>query len=276
VILSRTALIYDFDGTLARGNVQEHSFLPELGIPTKEFWGRVKELARQHDSDEILTYMWHMLDLARSRGLTVTRHDLETHGRNTPLFAGLGTWFDRINEYGRLHRLGVEHYIISSGNREIIKGSSISGQFRDIYASKFIFSDSGEAVWPGVGINYTNKTQFLFRINKGVDNIWDNEAVNRWIPLRDRPVPFERMIFFGDGDTDIPAMKMVRHQGGYSIAVFDPAQWEDPRSQEKLHKLIAEDRVHFVAPADYREGSQLEVITKGILGRVALDLGYRE
>lgn len=275
VVGARTALIYDFDGTLARGNVQEHSFFPEMGISKEEFWGDVTRLAREHDSDPILIYMWHMLEVARSNGTPITRVDLEEHGRQTPLFDGLDEWFEDIKGFGEERGLQIEHYIISSGNLEMIEGSPISSQFEEIYASKYIYDDAGEAVWPGVGINYTNKTQFLFRINKGVDNIWDNEAVNRWIPMDERPVPFSRMIFFGDGDTDIPSMKMVRQQGGHSIAVFDPKAWEDPRSQEKLYRLIAENRVHFVAPADYRDGSQLSVITKGILGRLALDLGFR-
>ena len=165
--------------------------------------------------------------------------------------------------------LGLEHYIVSSGNLELIQGSAIAERFCRVYASQFIFNEDGEAIWPGLAINYTNKTQFLFRINKGVDNNWDNEAVNRWVPMHKRPVPFERMIFFGDGDTDIPSMKMVRHQGGHSIAVFDPADFDANRSQEKIYKLIAEDRVHFVAPADYSAGSQLDVITRGILSRIA-------
>jgi hypothetical protein len=130
-------------------------------------------------------------------------------------------------------------------------------------------------VWPGVAINYTTKTQFLFRINKGVTSSWDDAAVNRWQPMNERPVPFTRMIFIGDGDTDIPSMKMVRHQGGYSIAVYDEADWPQQRSKEKLHRLIAEDRAHFVAPANYSDGSQLDVIVRGILGRFAIDAGYR-
>ncbi len=274
-VRARTALIYDFDGTLARGNVQEHSFLPEMGISKEEFWGDVGRLAREHDSDVTLTYLWHMLEVARSNGTPITRVDLEEHGRQTPLFDGLDEWFDDIKGFGEERGLQIEHYIISSGNLEMIQGSPIASQFEEIYASKFIYDDAGEAVWPGLAINYTSKTQFLFRINKGVANIWDNEAVNRWIPMDERPVPFSRMIFFGDGDTDIPSMKMVRQQGGHSIAVFDPKAWEDPRSQEKIYRLISEDRVHFVAPADYRDGSQLSVITKGILGRLALDLGFR-
>jgi hypothetical protein len=130
-------------------------------------------------------------------------------------------------------------------------------------------------MWPGLAINYTTKTQFLFRINKGIANSWDNDAVNRWQPMSDRPVPFSRMIFIGDGDTDIPSMKMVRHQGGQAIGVYDPKKWGEAKSQERLYKLIAEDRANFVAAADYGEASQLEIIVKGIVGRFARDAGYR-
>jgi len=272
----RTALVYDFDGTLARGNVQEHSFMPEMGVSKAEFWSEVKELTKQHDADEILTYMWHMLRIAEDHEVTITAEMLAKHGRETPLFDGLDTWFERINQYGRDRGLAIEHYIVSSGNHEIISGSSIVKNFKAVYASKFIYDDEGAAIWPGVAINYTTKTQFLFRINKGIENTWDNKRINRWIPMDERPVPFSRMVFLGDGDTDIPSMKMVRHQGGHSIAVFDPESWESDRSQERIYNLIAEDRVHFVAPADYQDKSQLAVTVKGILGRIARDAGYRE
>lgn len=265
---ARTALVYDFDGTLARGNVQEHSFLPEVDVSKEDFWSEVKRRTREHDADEILMYMDHMLEVAFDSGLQVTRDMLRAHGRRTPLFEGLDTWFERINDFGRERGLDIEHYIISSGNLELIEGSPISEHFTRIFASKFILDVDGEAVRPGVAINYTTKTQFLFRINKGIDNTWDNAAVNRWMPLSDRPVPFNRMIFFGDGDTDIPSMKMVRHQGGYAIAVFDPEDFSATRSQEKIYRLIAEDRVHYVAPADYRKGSQLDVIARGILEKM--------
>lgn len=144
-----------------------------------------------------------------------------------------------------------------------------------------LYDDQGHATWPAAVINYTTKTQFLFRINKGVETYWNDDEVNRWVPMEDRPIPFQRMIYIGDGDTDIPSMKMVRHQGGHSIAVFDPKQWDsaDPREREqtktKAHNLIAEDRAHFVLPADYRDGSQLDVTVKGVLGRVARDAGRR-
>ncbi|MEK9501704.1 HAD family hydrolase [Gaopeijia maritima] len=271
----RTALVYDFDGTLARGNVQEHSFIPEIGLSKEDFWSEVKRRTKHHDADEILVYMHYMLEAAFESGHPITREALEAHGKSTPLFDGLDTWFERINEYGARQGLEIEHYIISSGNLEFIRGSEITQHFRQIFASKFMFDEDDEAIGPALAINYTNKTQYLFRINKGIDNAWDNDAVNRWIPLDDRPVPFNRMIFFGDGATDIPSMKMVRHQGGCSIAVFDPEAFSKVASQDKIHRLIAEDRVHYVAPADYSEGSQLEVITKGALGRIAREAGSR-
>jgi hypothetical protein len=271
---ARTALIYDFDGTLARGNVQEHTFIPELGIGVDEFWSEVKRVAEQHDSDEVLTYMWLLLQEATARGLSVTREDFARHGRTTPLFDGVDSWFSRINAYGESRGLALEHYIISSGTHEMIEGCRISGEFTRIYASRFIYDESGKAVWPGVAINYTNKTQFLFRINKGIENTWDNSRINKYMPEEQRPVPFSRMVFLGDGETDIPSMKMVRHQGGHSIAVFDPAKWNEPRTQAHVYRLIAEDRAHFTVPADYREGSHLDVTMKGVLGRIARREGY--
>jgi hypothetical protein len=142
-------------------------------------------------------------------------------------------------------------------------------KFKNVFASRFIYDSAGHATWPGVAINYTTKTQFLFRINKGIPNTWDNATINRWMPMEERPVPFSRMIFIGDGETDIPSMKMVRLQGGHSIAVFDPKRFGELSFQEKVYRLIAEDRVHFVAPADYKQGNQLDVTVKGILALIS-------
>jgi hypothetical protein len=269
---ARTALIYDFDGTLARGNIQEHSFIPKLGVDASSFWSEVRESAKEHDADEILTYMWRMLELAKAKGIPITKAALKEHGQQAPLFDGLATWFERIEQYGSPRGLEIEHYVISSGIYEMICGCSVFERFKRVYASKFIYNKLGEAIWPGVAINYTTKTQFLFRINKGIDNTWDNQQINRWIPMAERPVPFERIVFIGDGETDIPSMKMVRYQGGHSIAVYDPARG----ATDNIYRLISEDRVHFVAPADYSEDSQLEVTIKGILGRVARNVGFRE
>jgi phosphoserine phosphatase len=275
---TRAAIVYDFDGTLAQGNIQEHSLIPELlGLGVDEFWAEVGREKRTHDADEILIYMRLMLEKARARGIAITRELLREHGSAAPLFPGLDTWFSRINAHARERGLCLEHYVISSGNEEMIRGCSIVGNFRKVFASRFVYDQQGHASWPAVAINYTTKTQFLFRINKGVDNSWDNEAVNRWQPMNQRRVPFTRMIFIGDGETDIPCMKMVRHQGGYSIAVYDRAKWESAqdselrqKAQERVFRLIAEDRVHFVAAGDYRDGSQLEITVKGILGRIAV------
>ncbi len=278
----RAALIYDFDGTLAPGNIQEHSLLPKyLGVRVPEFWGRVADEKREHDADEILVYLRLILEAARRVGLPITREVLAHHGGFTPFFDGVEAWFQRINTHAQQRGLLLEHYVVSSGNEEMIRGSRIGRNFRTVYASRYLYDESGVAIWPAVAVNYTTKTQYLFRINKGVDNAWDNEPVNRWIPMHERPVPFERMIYLGDGDTDIPSMKMVRHQGGHSIAVFDPLKWEapDPTEREKFKKkaynLIAEDRAHFVVPADYRDGSQLDITVKGILGRICRDSGWR-
>jgi haloacid dehalogenase-like hydrolase len=173
----------------------------------------VKAKAKQHDADEILVYMWRMLEVARDKQKAVTRDLLVEHGRKTPLFAGVETWFDRIDAYAANAGLTLEHYVISSGIEEMIAGCKIYGAFKKVFASRFIYDDKGVAIWPGVAVNYTTKTQFLFRINKGIPNTYDNAEINKWMPLDERPVPFTRMIYIGDGETDIPAMKMVRHQG---------------------------------------------------------------
>ena len=273
---TRAAIVYDFDGTLAGGNIQERTFLPELGITNpKVFWDEVKKEAEDRDCDEVLIYMWLMLERAKRQGIAVTQEMLRQHGCQAALFPGVETWFDRIGAYARELGLDLRHYVISSGTHEMISGCPIKDKLDGIYASRFIYDADGKAIWPGLAINYTSKTQFLFRINKGVPNSWDNDSVNRWIPMQERSVPFERMLFIGDGDTDIPSMKMVRHQGGYSIAVFDPQKFHEPKSQKHLYNLIAEDRVNFVAPANYDDGTQLDVTVKGILGRFAREARSR-
>lgn len=268
----RTAIVYDFDGTLAPGNIQEHSLIPEHLRGTKEeFWKLVAEEKKAHDADEILVYMRLLLTKAVALGAPLTRSILQQHGSKTPLFEGVSEWFDRIDAHGDERGLAIEHYVISSGNEEMIEGTSIANRFRKIFASRYQYDDTDHAQWPAVAINYTSKTQFLFRINKGVDNSWDHEPVNRWVPPDERPIPFSRIIYLGDGDTDIPSMKMVRHQGGHSVAVFDPERWAKRELQNKVYNLIAEDRAHFVVPADYTDGSQLDITIKGILGRIARD-----
>ncbi len=276
--LLRTALVYDFDGTLAPGNIQEHSLIPKhLGMTKKAFWDRVDSEKKEDDADQILIYLGLLISLANERGSPLTRELLAQHGANTPLFSGVLEWFQRIDRHGKTRGLALEHYVISSGNEEMIAGTSIGQKFKKIFASRYRYGTNGHAEWPAVAINFTNKTQYLFQINKGVDNNWNHEAVNRWVPHGERPIPFSRIIYLGDGDTDIPSMKMVRHQGGHSVAVFDPDRWAKKELQQKVYNLIAEDRAHFVVPADYTDGSQLDITVKGVLGRIARDqAGYRE
>jgi phosphoserine phosphatase len=272
----RVALVYDFDGTLARGNIQERSFIPDIGMDHDAFWKEVRQIARREDADEILIYMHQMLARARAAGRPVTRDQLKAHGRDPEFFEGLEDWFPRMDAFGGEIGLEIDHYVISSGTHEMIEGCRLYPFFRQVFASKFLYDGRGEAIWPSVAINYTTKTQFLFRINKGIETVWDTEAVNRWMPEDKRPMPFARMIFIGDGDTDIPSMKMVTSQGGCAVAVLDPYRWNDPLGAAKIHKLIAEDRVSYVAPADYLPGGQLDVIVKGALGRIALRAGLAE
>ena len=273
--LKRTALIYDYDGTLARGNIQENSFIPAIDMTREEFWAEVKQLTKQHDADEILVYMQLMMRKANKKQVAVTKENLRTYGRASQLFEGLAdkSWVSRLNEFAKLRGLSLEHYILSSGTQEMIEGSLIADAFKTIFASRYIYDDKDQAEWPGLAINYTTKTQFLFRINKGIENVWDNKAINAFMPDAERPIPFSRMVFIGDGDTDIPAMKMTTHYGGHSIAAYDLKR--DPRSLEKIHSLISDDRVNFIAPADYTENAPMDILVKGILGRIARKHGYR-
>lgn len=269
--LKRTALIYDFDGTLARGNLQERSFIPNIGMSRENFWAEVKKRTREKDADEILIYMQLMVERAKERGIAVSADELRRHGQEAELFPGLNekAWFNRINHFGFEKGLSIEHYIISSGIEEMIRGCPIHDAFQHVFASKFIY-ENDNAAWPGVAINYTTKTQYLFRINKGIENHWNNEAINAYTPENRRPIPFDRMIFFGDGDTDIPTMKMMTYRGGHSVAVYDDKRTD--RDLDKIHRLLSDNRVNFVAPADYEERSQLDIIVKGILGRIAHNL----
>lgn len=275
--LLKTALIYDFDGTLARGNMQEVTFIPSVGMGVGDFWGEADRLTREADGDNILMYMQLMLHRARELKQPITRKLLAEHGQDVKLFDGLKTdltgpgWFDRINAFGAQYGLDIEHYIISAGLEEMIDGCPIREAFTHVFASKFVYGEDGVAIWPAVGVNYTTKTQYLFRVNKGVLNHYEHERINRFMADEDRPVPFDRMIFLGDGDTDVPTMKMMHSKGGYSIAVYDPRNSD--RDQQKLYSLISEDRVNFVAAADYREGTALDLIVKGLIGRIAINAG---
>ena len=272
------AIAYDFDGTLAPGNMQEFDFVPAIGMTKKAFWREVSDLAKEHDADSILIYMKHMLDKARAAHIPVHKEDFIKFGRSVTLFDGVASWFDRINAYGKERGLKVQHFIISSGIREMIEGTPIARKFTAIYASSFVYDHNGVAEWPALAVNYTTKTQFLFRINKGVANVYDNSRINEFVPKQDRPVPFENMAFVGDGETDIPCFRLVKEQGGHAIAVYKPST---KGAKGKAEKLVEDGRVNFIAPANYGEGSEMETFIKGVIDKVVADgvlrqLGKRE
>ena len=262
------ALIYDFDGTLAPGNMQEYDFIPAVGKSNMEFWEEANTLAEEQDADMVLTYMARMLQAAQSKGLSLRREAFRESGRNVQFYAGVQEWFKRINEYGNERGINILHYVNSSGLKEIIEGTAIAHEFKNIYACSFLYNVDGIAYWPAVAVNYTNKTQFIFKINKGVESVFDTKDVNRFMEENKRPVPFSRMIYFGDGTTDIPCMRLVKNFGGHSIAVFNP---EEERQRTQLNELIRDNRVNHVCPADYSDGSEIDVVVKTIIDKIELD-----
>ena len=256
------AIVYDFDGTLAPGNMQEHQFIPIVEMKPEEFWAEVNCLSKEHQADQILMYMRHMLDKAREKKVSVHLEDFQARGKGIKLFEGVDEWFDRINEYGKSEAVRIEHYIVSSGNAEIIEGMQIAEKFEKIYASKFIFNHNGVADWPALAVNYTTKTQYLFRINKGAHDLSDDTKINQFVEKKKRPIPFENMIFIGDGETDVPCFRLVKDQGGLSIAVYDPHTEDAHDKHDKAVRFLKEGRVHCVVPADYNNGGKLDKVVK--------------
>ncbi len=255
--------MYDFDKTLCTRDMQEYSFIPGLGISAETFWGEASALSAA-GMDRILAYMYLMLKKAREANRPIRRENFVALGKDIDFFPGVLDWFGRISDYGRSRGVTVEHYIISSGLREIIEGSAVHDRFRKIYACEFHYDANGVADWPLVSVNYTTKTQFLFRINKGVLDVSDDEALNRYVPEDERPIPFRNMVYVGDGLTDVPCMKLVKANGGHSIAVFRRGM------REKVEDLLINRRVDFVAPADYRAGKDLDLIVSKVIEKIAV------
>ena len=258
------AFLYDFDKTLCTTDMQDYSFIPSLGMTPKEFWAEANGFGRANHVDGILAYMYTMLREAEKRQRPFTREDLVEKGRGIVLFPGVEDWFRRINAFGKSQGVQVEHYIISSGLREIIEGSSISGEFREIYASEFYYDETGRPVWPKLAVNFTAKTQFVYRINKGVLDVSDDKTLNDSMPDDSKRVPFTNMIYMGDGLSDVPCMKMMRAYGGQAIAVYQPS------NRMGVEDLLAKGRVDFIFPADYREGTALDLTVKNIIQKMSI------
>ena len=258
------AICYDFDKTLSPDNMQAQGYLQAINYENQnEFWAETNELACKHEMDSTLAWMYLMLRGAR--GKEIFRREMLAHyGAKVELYAGVADWFDRIRRYGEERGIIVEHYIISSGLREMIEGTEVAGKFEKIYASSFFYDEDGVAVWPAQVVNFTNKTQFLFRISKGVLDIND-DAVNDYFPPDQMRVPFKNMVYIGDSDTDIPCMKLVNSYGGHSIGVYDP----DKGNTDRVRKMMRENRIRYYAPADYTEGSELDDLLLMILDKTA-------
>ena len=188
------ALIYDFDGTLSPGNMQEFGFIQAIGKSPSEFWKMSDEIAIGQDASNILSYMKLMFDEARKAGISLQREKFRSFGKSIELFEGVREWFGLINGYGRQHGVIIEHYINSSGLAEMIEGSPIADEFKRIFACSFLYDEDGNAVWPGVAVDYTAKTQFIFKINKGILSIRDNKLVHESQLEENKRIPFPHMI----------------------------------------------------------------------------------
>ena len=257
------AMMYDFDKTLSTKDMQEYSFIPKLGLTAQEFWAQSNALAKEQKMDRILSYMYMMVRMSKDKHQPIRREDFVALGKKIQLYPGVEDWFARINAFGLEQGVRVEHYLISSGLKEIVEGCSIFDQFKEVYASEFLYDENGVAVWPKLAVNYTAKTQFLFRINKGVLDISNDLDLTRSIPDELRPVPFRNMLYIGDGLTDVPCMKLVKLNRGQSLAVYK-------KEKATGYSLLTDKRVDLIAPADYREGKKLDTLVKMILQKMAL------
>jgi len=262
------ALVYDFDGTLSPGNMQEFGFIQAIETTKERFWSSSDAIAKDQDASNILAYMKNMYDEARRKGIRLRRKDFKSFGKKVELFPGVAEWFGLVNKYGDEHGVVVEHYINSSGLAEIIEGTSIAGEFKKIFACSFLYDDNGEAIWPGIAVDYTAKTQFLFKINKGILSMRDNKLVNESQAEEKKRVPFPHMIYLGDGDTDVPCMKIVKMFGGHSIAVYND---KVPGKMSKAKTLLRQQRVNFITPANYKEDGRTYKIVCAIIDKIKAD-----
>lgn len=255
------AICYDFDKTLSPDDMQAQGYIQSIGFDINDFWTKSNGRATENDMDQNLAYMLTMKEEAEGKVL-FTKHELANYGSKVKLFPGVEEWFCRINDYGLQKGVKIEHYIISSGLKEMIEGTNIAGEFEKIYATSFYCNDKGVAVWPAQVVNYTNKTQFLFRISKGVLDVND-QAVNDFFSPDKIRVPFRNMVYIGDSDTDIPCMKLVNSKDGYSIGVYNP----DKKDKTKVYKMMRDNRISYFASADYSVDSELDKIVKLIIDK---------
>ena len=256
------AFIYDFDHTLSTTDMQNYAFFPSLNMDPSEFWKKANDLSKKEAMDPLLAYMYLMITESKERGRELKRDDLVKRGKAIQFFPGIQQWFSRLIEYGKKKNVEVQHYIISSGNKEIIEGCDIYKYFEKVFACEYLFDENGNAIWPKSVVNYTTKTQFIYRINKGVLDLAENDKVNASMKDEEKPIPFANMIYIADGLTDVPCMKLVRSNGGTAIAVYDV-------NNKPARKLFSDGRVDFICEANYSEGTTLDTIAKHLIDKIA-------
>jgi hypothetical protein len=267
------ALVYDFDGTLSPQPMQEYTVLPKIGIEPAQFWAIVNREARETESDPMLVYMRHILEALERERVDVKREDFAAMARAIEYFPGVATWFGRINAYVRRRSRGqvkVQHYLISAGQKEILDGVSIRRHFKRIYASEYHFNHHGVATFPKILVTDTMKTQFLFRINKGIEAV--TESINEHMPEAERPIPFQNIVYVGDGMTDVPSMALTKKSGGHTVAVYDP---RGEKGRATCVKLLEAGRADFIAEADFRAASRLTRRVQLLLDAIVADIAYR-
>src|SRR5688500_1647620 len=270
---STIAVVYDFDGTLSPQPMQEYTVLPKIGIEPQVLWPRMTRHARETQSDMMLVYMRHIIEALEVGRINVKREDFAAMAEAIEYFPGVATWFTRMNQYVRRKSAGrvkIQHYLISAGQKEILDGASIRRHFKRIYASEYHFNHHGVATFPKILVTDTMKTQFLFRINKGREGV--NESINEHMPEAERPIPFQNMIYVGDGMTDVPSMALTKKSGGHTVAVYDP---RGERGRATCVKLLNAGRADFIAAADYRPGSKLARRVELLLDAIVADIAYR-
>ena len=263
------AILYDFDATLATSDMQNFSFIPSLGLTPDEFWGKTKEFSEKTGCEKTLGYIYTMIAECKKRGIKMTRSFLREQGKGIKFWPGVETWFERINKFGEENGVEVEHYLVSSGNKEIVEGCSIYKYFKMVYGCEFIFDENDEPIWPKLVINYTQKTQYFYRVSKGAFDINDDVGVNE--KNRNRRVPYSNIVYIGDGLTDIPAMILAKNNGGHSIAVYP-----EGREGKVVDDLYHDGRVNYVAPADYREGKELDEIMRLIIKGISINESLKQ
>jgi phosphoserine phosphatase len=267
------ALVYDFDGTLSPQPMQEYTVLPKMGVEPADFWAKVNAETVKTQSDPMLVYMRLIIEELEAHKIAVRREDFAQMASAIKYFPGVETWFERINKYVAKRSNGlaqVAHYIISAGQKEILEGATIRKHFQQIYASEYHFDHHGIATFPKLLVTDTSKTQFLFRINKGREDL--SQSINEHMPEQERPIPFSNMIYVGDGMTDVPSMSVTKKSGGHTVAVYKP---HNDKALGICKTLLDAGRADFMAEADYRKDSKLSQRMERLLDAVIANIAVQ-